>query len=131
MCRPFPAGRFTLSRGSTRFGCGLYNDRRGHESGALADAAIAYRFVGLQTGGQDSAFVFGEPEAILRAAERGLLLFSESDAAGLDRGKAFEEAVIQRLTRLTEADGPRRPTYVTSRHAGFRSRPRARRAPGA
>jgi hypothetical protein len=64
---------------------------------ALSDAGRSERFVALQTGGQDAAYLFGDPGAITRAAERGLILIEASSTAAMDRGQEFERLAIEHL----------------------------------
>lgn len=87
-----------------RFPCENYGDWydveavAGAINRALDDSGAAERFVALHTGGQDSSFVFTRPELAREADERNLLLLASSNDEGRERGKAFEKAVLERLT---------------------------------
>ena len=64
---------------------------------ALGDAGVVERFVALESGGQDAAFIFAKPEPLLAAAaELGLKLGTDLDQAR-KQGKAFEERALKDL----------------------------------
>jgi hypothetical protein len=71
---------------------------------AHAETGRRGRFIGLDTGGQDAAFLFGDPEVIAAAARE--LHLPLLDDAGRPRaeGKAFEDAAIERLRQPAPPD---------------------------
>ncbi len=64
---------------------------------ALATAGRRERYIGMETGGQDAAYVFADPAAFRAFAAKYMLPLSNDPADAERRGKEYERQVIKEL----------------------------------
>ena len=64
---------------------------------ALEEAALAHRYVPLHTGDQTATILFGDPQALQKAASEGWIVLSMDADASRRSGKAFEDEVLREL----------------------------------